>query len=494
MTELIKHPYKYFSYELELAKREAEILLSDPELIETANGFFSNKEVSNDVLKRLVYFSSVINSDQSVTPTTQALLEKTATKTKRQATRYSVHGLHEYKGKFNPQVVKALLNMFEVTKGGHVLDPFCGSGTSLIESAHLGIHANGTDINPLAVYIANAKLEALKIDAICIREELEQILNHVHDFSLSESIEDKRVEYLLSWFDKNIYELLEKLKKTIEIYALKSKNILLVLASNLLREYSQQDPNDLRIRRRKSPLPETPFLQVFKDSVLNFIDRKSSVSQYIEKCPETSKAINIDIRNINSEDFSIKFDAALTSPPYATALPYIDTQRLSLVWLGLIPATEILPLESRLIGSREVRGKAAKDDLFNSLLSNLDNLPQAQADYCLMLQKALTEDDGFRRQAVPTLLYRYFIGMKKMFCAVHSVMKPNAPFGLIVGGNHTVLSGHRFDIDTPQHLAEIAEHCGWSHIESIPLQTYQRYGYHQNNAINTETLIILRSI
>ncbi|MCT9289294.1 DNA methylase [Acinetobacter baumannii] len=494
MTELIKHPYKYFSYELEFAKREAEILLSDFELVETDNGFFSNKEVSSGVLKRLVYFSSVINSDKSVSPTTQALLEKTATNTKRQATRYSVHGLHEYKGKFNPQVVKALLNMFEIKKGDHILDPFCGSGTSLIESAHLGIHANGTDINPLAVYIANAKLEALKIDSVCLREELEAVLNHVNRFNLVEDPKDKRVEYLLSWFDRDIYELLEKLKKTIEVYALNSKNILLVLASNLLREYSQQDPNDLRIRRRKSPLPETPFLDVFKDSVLTFIERKSSVIQYIEKCPETSKAINIDIRNVKPDDFTIKFDAALTSPPYATALPYIDTQRLSLVWLGLIPSTEILPLESRLIGSREVRGKVAKDHLFNSLLSNLDNLPQSQADYCIMLQNALTEEDGFRRQAVPILLYRYFVGMKKMFSSVHSVMKPNAPFGLIVGGNHTVLSGHRFDIDTPQHLAEIAEHCGWKHIESIPLQTYQRYGYHQNNAINTETLIILRSI
>lgn len=494
MTELIKHPYKYFAYELEFAKREAEILLKDPDLVDTANGFFSNKEASNDVLKRLVYFSSVIKSDQSISQTTQALLEKTATNTKRQATRYSVHGLHEYKGKFNPQVVKALLNMFEVKKGDHVLDPFCGSGTSLIESAHLGIHANGTDINPLAVYIANAKLEALKIDAVYIREELEIVLEHVHDFKLNEDIEDKRVEYLLSWFDRDIYEILEKLKNTIEIYALKSKSILLVLASNLLREYSQQDPNDLRIRRRKSPLPEAPFLQVFKESVLNFIERKSSVNQYIEECPQTSKAINIDIRNIKAEDFEIKFDAALTSPPYATALPYIDTQRLSLVWLGLIPATEILPLESRLIGSREVRGKVAKDNLFNGLLSNLDNLPQAQADYCMMLQKALTDEDGFRRQAVPTLLYRYFVGMKKMFHAVHSIMKPDAPFGLIVGGNHTVLSGQRFDIDTPQHLAEIAEHCGWKHVESIPLQTYQRYGYHQNNAINTETLVILRSI
>ncbi|WP_180105418.1 TRM11 family methyltransferase [Acinetobacter sp. YH12087] len=494
MTELIKHPYKYFTYELEFARREAEILLSDTDLIGTENGFFSQKEASADVLKRLVYFSSVIDADQSINQTTQALLEKTATNTKRQATRYSVHGLHEYKGKFNPQVVKALLNMFEVKKGDHVLDPFCGSGTSLIESAHLGIHANGTDINPLAVYIANAKLEALKIDATYIKEELEIVLEHVDDFKLNEDLEDKRVEYLLSWFDKDIYETLEKLKKTIETYALKSRNILLVLASNLLREYSQQDPNDLRIRRRKSPLPEVPFLQVFKDSVLSFVDRKSSVNQYIEKCPETSKAINIDIRNVKPEDFDIKFDAAMTSPPYATALPYIDTQRLSLVWLGLIPATEILPLESRLIGSREVRGKVAKDNLFNGLLSNIDNLPQAQADYCMMLQKALTDEDGFRRQAVPTLLYRYFVGMKKMFQSVHSIMKSDAPFGLIVGGNHTVLSGQRFDIDTPQHLAEIAEQCGWKHVESVPLQTYQRYGYHQNNAINTETLIILRSI
>ena len=62
MTELIKHPYKYFTYELEFARREAEILLSDTDLIGTENGFFSQKEASADVLKRLVYFSSVIDS------------------------------------------------------------------------------------------------------------------------------------------------------------------------------------------------------------------------------------------------------------------------------------------------------------------------------------------------------------------------------------------------------------------------------------------------
>lgn len=494
MTELIKHPYKYFPYELELAKREAQILLSDAKIAKNSGDFFSEQKITTNALKRLVYFSSVKNCDGSINHTIQSLLEKTTGNVKRQATRYSVHGLHEYKGKFNPQVVKALLNIFEVKSGESILDPFCGSGTSLIESAHLGINANGTDINPLAVYIANTKLEALRVESDCIMDELKLVLSHVSNVSKLVNFDDERKKYLLSWFDIDVYQILEELKNAIEKNAILSKNILLVIASNLLREYSQQDPNDLRIRRRKTPLPETPFLEAFKCAVLNFIERKNSAVKFIDKCPEKSMAINVDIRNVKPNDFSIKFDAALTSPPYATALPYIDTQRLSLVWLGLISASEILPLESNLIGSREMRGKASKDKLFNKLLSNEDNIPKEQADYCMMLQKSLTEADGFRRQAVPTLLYRYFVGMKQMFSAVNSLMKPNSPFGLIVGGNHTVLSGNRFDIDTPKHLAEISEHCGWKHEESIPLQTYQRYGYHQNNAINTETLIILRKL
>lgn len=129
----------------------------------------------------------------------------------------------------------------------------------------------------------------------------------------------------------------------------------------------------------------------------------------------------------------------MTSPPYATALPYIDTQRLSLVWLGLIPPSEILPLEARLVGSREVRGKQSKKVLLDQLQSNAAGLPTAQADYCKMLQAALGEEDGFRRQAVPLLLYRYFVGMSQVFSSLRPLMKDGAPFALIVGGNHTVL-------------------------------------------------------
>jgi site-specific DNA-methyltransferase (cytosine-N4-specific) len=120
-------------------------------------------------------------------------------------------------------------------------------------------------------------------------------------------------------------------------------------------------------------------------------------------------------------------------------------------------------------------------------------LPAAQYRLCKSLQAALGPNDGFRRLAVPKLLYRYFAGMKSAFRTVRALLKQDAPFALIVGHNHTVLGGVRFDIDTPSHLASLARSEGWKVEEKLPLQTYQRYGYHMNNAVKAETLLILRN-
>jgi hypothetical protein len=116
-----------------------------------------------------------------------------------------------------------------------------------------------------------------------------------------------------------------------------------------------------------------------------------------------------------------------------------------------------------------------------------------QHDYCLQLEASLAPTDGFRRIAVPSLLYRYFATMRDSFEAVAARLKPNAPYGLIVGHNHTVLGGVRHDIDTPLHLADLAKSVGWKLEELVTLQTYRRYGYHQGNAVNAETLIMLRN-
>jgi hypothetical protein len=495
--ELCWHPYRYYPYERELAFREVRALISPSLMTETKRGIQLECSINAKTTERLVYFKELQNGKQSW-QTLQGRLERVnGNGHNRQSTRYSVHGLHEYKGKFNPQIARAILNVLKVPFGARVLDPFCGSGTALVECSHLGMKAVGTDINPLAVFIANAKLSALQLSPSQIREELAASIIRSNSLSLAKTTEDaERTKYLQGWFDLVVLKQIEQLRIAIEASGSESAPLLLSLASNLLRDYSQQDPHDLRIRRRKSPLPAIPFLKAFEQAANTFLLRLEDAKLALEKLPVTGKALLLDSRSIKlgSGGLSrVKFDCALTSPPYATALPYIDTQRLSLVWLGLLPPSEILRLDAHLVGSREVRGER-KQTLLSVFEKNSRDLPITQFNYCRMLQTALKEKDGFRRQAVPLLLYRYFSDMADVFRSVHSCMKDGAPFALIVGSNHTVLGGHRFDIDTPQHLTQIAIDCGWTHEETVPLQTYQRYGYHMNNAVISEGLIILRAM
>lgn len=495
MVELVRHPYKYFPYELELAGRELRALLPQSKPSRTASGYQLNGTFDSQNIDRLVYFAGFVDGDKCV-PTIQSLLEQVdGGSVRRQSTRYSAHGLHEYKGKFNPQIVRAIFNIFEIAKGSRVIDPFCGSGTSLLESAHVGMDATGTDINPLAIFIANSKLLALGTSASVLLEGLRKSVRNAGKVKLpQDSCRSERRRYLLSWFQSDIYETIEKLRISIEGLNSPASAPLLAIASNLLREYSQQDPNDLRIRRRKSALPVESFMIAFESAALRFLDKLVAAQKVLDIGVITSRAILTDSRNLslNALGAPDKFDCALTSPPYATALPYIDTQRLSLVWLGLISPDEILSLEATLVGSRETRG-FAKKSLIDQVMTNSANIPNRQARYCKKLQDAVGSGDGFRRQAVPRLLYRYFVGMQQVFLSLRPLMNARAPFALIVGGNHSVLGGVRFDIDTPKHIAELAVHAGWRHIETIPLQTYQRYGYHAGNAVASEAMVILRA-
>lgn len=494
--------YKLLPYEKKLGIREVISLLNPEEIIEREDCLSISGDIPIDKIKRLTYFERAEYEDVTVF-TNQFLIEQSYRESfnsgNRQITRYSVHGLHEYKGKFNPQVVRTLINLFNIEEGQKILDPFCGSGTSLVEGIYSGVSSIGTDINKLAVFIANTKIKAMQIDIEDINNAKEYLIERFHkirrNFDLN-NLEDSRIQYLKKWFLlDNLYDI-ECLRKIIleEIHE-DIKDVFLVILSNLLREYSLQEPADLRIRRRKSPLPDVSIIQVFGEKVNKFIEiqRASRVMNIVSSV--NAKAINCDIRNFREyleASGGTFFDAAITSPPYATALPYIDTQRLSLVWLGLCNPDNIMKLERTLIGSREL-SVTMKKELEERLLNNTDNIPNELWRFCLNLNNSLAETDGFRRKAVPMLLYRYFADMAKMFINVRDVMNNNSPFALIVGHNHTVIGGTRYDIDTPRLLVEIAISNGWAHEETIPLETYTRYGINQKNAISQESLIILRS-
>ncbi|NDK54783.1 TRM11 family SAM-dependent methyltransferase [Pontibacter fetidus] len=494
-VNLFWHKYKFFPYEKKLAIREIQTLLVPERIDEYPERVTVTAPQNRNNLEKLVYFSHT-QTNGALIETEQFQYENGARaniRLKKQNTRYSAHGLHEYKGKFNPQVVRSLYNIFGIQEGSLVLDPFCGSGTSLVEAAHQNIRAVGTDINPLAAFIANTKLNSLQINIAELREAKEQLFRNYttirEGYELPEH--DVRLTYLNDWFPYNILLDIEAFRLSTNDLPEAQRNVFLVIASNLLRDYSLQEPGDLRIRRRRTPLPETPFKEALLTAVEGSIVNLESFQVQFGVLETENHALNLDIRNaIPNENIRGGFDFAITSPPYATALPYIDTQRLSLVWLDMISAREIKNLESDLIGSREFKLKAEEKAWSENLATNTLDLPEEIYNFCFRLYSMLTPTDGFRKKALPSLLYRYFKDMSLAFTSVHNLLNDGGHFALIVGHNHTKIGGVRTDIDTPYFLGILGESLGFQIHEITPLEAYQRYGLNASNAVEKESLIV----
>lgn len=488
--------YQMFPYERDLALRETRALLKPAGDIDV-NGSVQLRTQQPERAVHLTYFKSVSVEGESI-ETVQERLERngqqaTDVARRKQSTRYSVHGVHEYKGKFNPQVAKAVINYLGLERG-RVLDPFCGSGTTLVECAHAGASAVGVDLNPLAVFIANAKLSALTLPASDFRDAGRRVVRAIRSGKVPPSASsNERADYLRNWFPRENLLLIEQLRTLIVGEAPEVQPILQVVASDLLRDYSLQEPQDLRIRRRKSDLPTTPLMDEFERICEKLSANIGAAQRVLGSFAVSCQAVLTNSASATPKLLGMRrlFDGAITSPPYATALPYIDTQRLSLVWLDLVSPAELPRLQAQLIGSREFHGKT--DRTWDGRLArNEDKLPKKLHRFCATLRSSLTPEDGFRRRAVPHLLYRYMVGMRDMFASVAKLLKARAPFALIVGHNHTILGGTRYDIDTPDILGQLAASVGYDVEERVEFQTYQRYGLHQKNSVAKEELLVLR--
>ena len=75
------------------------------------------------------------------------------------------HPFHAYPARLHPEVARALVAALAPARGQTVLDPFCGSGTVLVEALAAGHRALGRDLSPLAVELATVKTAVLAADA-----------------------------------------------------------------------------------------------------------------------------------------------------------------------------------------------------------------------------------------------------------------------------------------------------------------------------------------
>jgi site-specific DNA-methyltransferase (cytosine-N4-specific) len=187
-----------------------------------------------------------------------------------------------------------------------------------------------------------------------------------------------------------------------------------------------------------------------------------------------------------------KVDAVITSPPYATALPYLDTDRLSLCFLGLLPRDEHRERDQDMIGNREITDKVKKS-FWREFSSGQHGLPSSVADLISKIYHLNDKTDvGFRRRNLPPLLYKYFHDMKQVFVGMQEALKPSTSAFVVVGNNHTIAGGQRVDIATIDLLKDVAKGVGFEVAETIEMEMLVSRDIFKKNAIDSESILHFR--
>ena len=246
------------------------------------------------------------------------------------------------------------------------------------------------------------------------------------------------------------------------------RDFLEVVLSSVIREVSQQEPSDLRVRYRKEMLKDADLFGIF-----NGDNRKKET-----------------LTRLGLAEGSVDF--VLTSPPYATALPYIDTDRLSLLTLFGLSSPERRPLENAIIGSREI-SPADRNRLDAQCLDTV-GLPASSVKFLKIIRSRLAKDTdaGFRKQAVPALLVRYLVDMTVALQNVHSVCRKGAQAMIVIGNNRTEVGGTTLRIPTTDLVEDIAEAAGFERMERIDISVTTENLLHQKNAITENVVLRMR--
>jgi site-specific DNA-methyltransferase (cytosine-N4-specific) len=496
-------------FERELAIRELRTFVGKNISITEEYGFWLVKtNISDELLRsRLTYWQRV--GRFKLTPTLQVALELTQNGSAKMAERldlhrarrlrYGPHDIHEYRGKFFPQLVRSLINISGVPKGSIVLDPMCGSGTTPCEVVVEGMTALGADLNPLSTLIATVKSSIPMIAAKDFRNNVSSRLSKFKFFKTDPNkIWNKNdLQYLKMWFDFTALDDLASIVSEIDrIRVSFYRNFFRICLSNVIRSVSWQKSTDLRVRKEILPYYAGTAQQEFLTEATSQIDRI-----YTYLCVLNQKVLaTVDIRKGNAIDISSLFheyrskvDLLITSPPYATALPYLDTDRLSLIVLGLLSRKKHREVEHNMIGTREIseRERIKTWTIYETRKNELPYSISALIDKIAMVNHG--EGVGFRRRNLPALLGKYFLSMFDSMRSAHEMVKPGAFCYYVVGNNSTVVGGKKIEIPTNDFLFELGETAGWNPVEKIPMELIVSRDIFRENRRSSESILCFKA-
>jgi site-specific DNA-methyltransferase (cytosine-N4-specific) len=265
--------------------------------------------------------------------------------------------------------------------------------------------------------------------------------------------------------------------------------------SNVLRSVSWQKDADLRVRKEINLDVDIDPISVFLKELHRSAKAVLSLLYYNRHIPiGTFEILEGDARALPLlwRKWLGRADAVITSPPYATALPYLDTDRLSLSYLGLLHRRGQRARDQEMIGNREVTDKKRKG-YWQYFIEHQGTLPQSVTALIEKIEQLNSATEvGFRRKNLPALLAKYFLDMRGVLSGIAQILKPGAAAYVVVGDNHTIAGGERVDIETSSLLIDVAEMVGLEEGEHIPMEMLVSRDIFKKNAVASEVILCLR--
>lgn len=412
--------------------------------------------------------------------------------------RYGPHGIHEYRGKFFPQLVKALVNIAGV-RNGTVLDPMCGSGTTLVEATCAGNRAVGFDMNPLSVFISQVKCDAIHLSACDIvdgYEALQTGLGGVQGETPAGRRGAEDEAYLRQWFSGGVLAELDLISDAIDKIPHKAvAGLFRVSLSNIIRRVSQQKEEDLRVRREYNKIDAEGVRALFLEEALRSAksvaaDVAHGVGGDLGQAEVSEGDARSFVRDGRVEEGAV--DLVITSPPYATALPYLDTDRLSLSYLGLLPRPKHRTRDGDMIGNREITDKTRRQQ-WERYRANGECLPAPVRSLIDRIERENGNGTvGFRRRNLGALLATYFFDMRSVLLEIKGALRPGGLAFLVVGNNRTTTPAGEIEIRTSELLLDMAEAAGFTDCERVEMEMLRSRDLFRENRTPSEHILTMR--
>lgn len=402
------------------------------------------------------------------------LLTKTREDNKLRVEDRSAHDWYRFVLSYPAHVVRTYVERFGLDAKHSVLDPFCGTGTTIVECKKLGIPSCGIEPNPMAVFASRTKVN-WEVDADQLVAHAARIAKLTLKKLEEQGIQDEGALELFGRHTKPQADLRElapelvKLLLTDSISPLPLHKVLLLL--EVLEE--NREPQLLaheHIALAKSLVNEISNLHFGPEIGVGAIKKDAAV---VGPWLRAVKRIAEDIRHLQAKsaataivhqadarDLAIllrpaSVDAVITSPPYPNEKDYTRTTRLESVLLGFIKSKDDLRrLKQNLVRSNT--RSVYKSDTDDRLVESHEAIQQI-AEAIERRRIELGKTSGFERlYARVTKLY--FGGMLRHLMDLRPALRPGAQLAYVVGDQASYL---RVMIRTGQLLADLAESVGY---------------------------------